>query len=77
MKVSILDVFSYLGVSGVTFNEGVYTAPQLGRPQVPDVFDECADVVGSRNVVGSAARTHMVKYTTKLTYGITEHKGAS
>ena len=25
MKVSILDVFSYLGVSAVTFNEGVYT----------------------------------------------------
>ena len=63
-------MFSYLGMGGVTFNEGVYTAPQLGCPQVPDVFDECADVVSSRNVVRSAACTQyvcVVKYTMKLT----------
>lgn len=41
----------YLGVSLLLTDETVSRQAKFGYTSVPDVFDQCADLIGFRNVV--------------------------
>lgn len=47
----------YLGISFLLTDETVSRQAELGNASIPDVFDQCTDLICFRNVVRRAAET--------------------